>query len=54
MNAMTIDSLRARHCVPRKGKADAIGTDEIAALLALLPPWQEGLTTYLAQRGVHA
>lgn len=40
MNAMTIDSLRARHCVPRKGKADAIGTDEIAALLALLPPWQ--------------
>jgi dTDP-4-dehydrorhamnose reductase len=20
----------------------------------LLPPWQEGLTTYLAQRGVHA
>jgi len=35
----TIDALLARHCVPRRGKADGIAKDEGARWLATLPDW---------------
>lgn len=39
MTDTTIQSLRAQHCVPRKGKDAGLSHSEVAALLALLPDW---------------
>jgi 4a-hydroxytetrahydrobiopterin dehydratase len=36
---MTLSSLAAQHCQPRKGKEHALGADKIAELLAELPGW---------------
>lgn len=40
MTAPTLESLRTQHCVPRKGKDDALAPLQVAALLQLLPEWQ--------------
>lgn len=40
MTAYSIESLRERHCMPRKGKDAGLAPDEIAAGLAALPGWQ--------------
>ena len=37
---MNIESLRAAHCVPRKGKEGALSAAEVDAGLALLPDWR--------------
>ncbi|HEY0179603.1 MAG TPA: 4a-hydroxytetrahydrobiopterin dehydratase [Dokdonella sp.] len=42
MTEPTIESLRAQHCVPRKGKDAALAADAVAAHLAVLPGWQLG------------
>lgn len=42
MTANTIESLRAQHCVPRKGKEAGLAPDQVAGLLRLLPGWQAG------------
>lgn len=39
MTLSTIESLRAQHCVPRKGKDAGLSHAEVAACLALLPGW---------------
>ena len=36
---MTLDQLQRDHCVPRKGKQDALDAAEIKRLLAALPGW---------------
>lgn len=36
---MTKDELIATHCIPRKGAADALTTQQLDALAALLPEW---------------
>jgi 4a-hydroxytetrahydrobiopterin dehydratase len=40
MTALSIDSLRLQHCVPRKGKDAALSPADVDAGLALLPGWQ--------------
>lgn len=40
MTANTIESLRAQHCVPRKGKEAGLAPDQVAELLRQLPEWQ--------------
>lgn len=42
MTAITIESLRAQHCVPRKGKDAGLAPEQVTALLQLLPDWQAG------------
>ena len=37
---MNIESLRAAHCVPRKGKEDGVSAAQAEASLALLPEWR--------------
>jgi 4a-hydroxytetrahydrobiopterin dehydratase len=39
---MSIESLRAQHCRPRKGKDDGLGPDAVAAHLKDLPGWKSG------------
>lgn len=34
-----IESLRAQHCVPRKGKDDGLSREDVSAYLAALPDW---------------
>lgn len=36
---MDLDTLRAQHCRPRKGKENAIGAGDAAAYVAVLPGW---------------
>jgi len=36
----SIESLRAQHCAPRKGKDAALAATDVAAGLAALPGWQ--------------
>jgi 4a-hydroxytetrahydrobiopterin dehydratase len=36
----SIESLRAQHCVPRKGKDAGLAAADIAAALTALPGWQ--------------
>ncbi len=40
MTAPTLESLRAQHCVPRKGKDEGLAPVQVAALLQLLPEWE--------------
>ena len=40
MPANSIESLRHQHCVPRKGKEDALSTPDLESGLALLPDWR--------------
>lgn len=40
MTAPNLESLRAEHCRPRKGKDAGLSVDAIAAHLLLLPGWQ--------------
>ena len=40
MPAHSIESLRQQHCVPRKGKGDALSTADLESGLALLPDWR--------------
>lgn len=40
MPAHSIESLRQQHCVPRKGKDDALSTAELESGLALMPGWR--------------
>lgn len=35
----TIESLRAQHCVPRKGKDAGLAQKEVSTYLAALPDW---------------
>ncbi len=39
MTDTTIESLRAQHCVPRKGKEAGLSHHAVSAQLALLPDW---------------
>jgi 4a-hydroxytetrahydrobiopterin dehydratase len=39
MNDTTIESLRAQHCIPRKGKDAGLSHQEVSANLAVLPGW---------------
>ncbi len=39
-HSISLDELRAEHCVPRRGAADGIDADTAARWLALLPEWQ--------------
>lgn len=39
MTDTTIETLRAQHCVPRKGKEAGLGHLEVRAYLELLPDW---------------
>jgi 4a-hydroxytetrahydrobiopterin dehydratase len=39
MTDTTIESLRAQHCVPRKGKDAGLSHGEVSAYLAVLPGW---------------
>jgi 4a-hydroxytetrahydrobiopterin dehydratase len=39
MNAISLESLRTQHCMPRKGKDAGVSHDQVSACLALLPGW---------------
>lgn len=41
MTDLRIESLRAQHCVPRKGKDAGLSHHDIAAGLAQLPGWHQ-------------
>jgi 4a-hydroxytetrahydrobiopterin dehydratase len=43
---MNIESLRAAHCVPRKGKEGGLSAAEIESGLALLPDWHRDERTH--------